>query len=46
MSLDAVSKYLKVLENAGLIKRRVKGRTHLCIFNAQHLKDVEKWKEL
>ena len=28
MSLNGVSKHLKVLEKAGLIRRRVEGRTH------------------
>ncbi len=43
MSLNAVSKHLKVLEKADLIKRRVQGRVHLCSFNGERLKDVEKW---
>ncbi|MFV1998100.1 MAG: ArsR/SmtB family transcription factor [Acidiferrobacterales bacterium] len=43
MSLNAVSKHLKVLEKADLIKRRVQGRTHLCSFNGPRLKEVEKW---
>ncbi len=30
MSLAAASKHIKVLESAGLIRREVKGRTHLC----------------
>jgi DNA-binding transcriptional ArsR family regulator len=46
MSLNAVSKHLKVLEKADLIKRRVQGRAHLCSFNAERLKEVEKWMEL
>lgn len=43
MSLNAVSKHLKVLEKADLIKRKVQGRVHLCSFNGERLKDVEKW---
>jgi len=46
MSLNAVSKHLKVLEKADLIKRRVQGRTHLCSFNGRRLKEVEKWMGL
>src|SRR5262245_55526596 len=30
MSLAAASKHIKALENAGLIRREVRGRTHLC----------------
>src|SRR5262249_4578087 len=30
ISLAAASKHIKVLENAGLIRREVRGRTHLC----------------
>ena len=46
MSLNAVSKHLKVLEKADLINRRVQGRAHLCSFNGERLKEVEKWMEL
>ena len=30
ISLAAASKHIKALENAGLIRREVKGRTHVC----------------
>ena len=30
ISLAAASKHIKVLENAGLIRREMSGRTHLC----------------
>ena len=30
MSLAAASKHIKALENAGLIHREVRGRTHMC----------------
>jgi len=30
ISLAAASKHIKVLESAGLIRREVRGRTHLC----------------
>ncbi|OJV96744.1 MAG: hypothetical protein BGO43_00535 [Gammaproteobacteria bacterium 39-13] len=35
MSLNAISKHLKVLEQAGLILREKKGRTHYLTFNHQ-----------
>lgn len=43
VSLNAISKHIKVLEKAGLIKREIKGRTHFCQINANRLKDIEKW---
>src|SRR5258706_4304095 len=45
VSLNAVSKHLKVLESAQLIKRRVDGRVHLCSFNAERLKEIDRWLE-
>jgi DNA-binding transcriptional ArsR family regulator len=30
MSLAAASKHIRVLENAGLVRRQVRGRTHWC----------------
>lgn len=43
MSLNAVSKHIKVLEGAGLIQRTVKGRVHLCTADASKLKAAENW---
>jgi len=43
MSLNAVSKHIKVLERAGLIQRTVQGRVHLCTADANKLKAAEKW---
>lgn len=40
MSLNAISKHLKVLERAGLIKREKKGRIHYLTFNNQPLEDA------
>ena len=37
ISLNAISKHLKVLEKAGLVKRRKKGREYYFIFNPQAL---------
>ena len=45
MSLNAVSKHLKVLESAELIDRQVNGRVHLCSFNAERLKEIDHWME-
>ncbi len=43
LSLNAVSKHLKVLEKAGLIERQVRGREHYCYINPQPLESVTNW---
>ena len=43
MSLNAVSKHLKVLEQAELIHREKQGRDHIIEFNAKPLKQVAGW---
>jgi DNA-binding transcriptional ArsR family regulator len=43
MSLNAVSKHLKVLEAAGLIHREKQGRDHVIEFRAKPLKQVAGW---
>jgi len=43
MSLPAVSKHIRILESAGLIDRRVEGRTHHLTINAHPLQDATKW---
>lgn len=53
VSLNAISKHLKVLEKAGLVKRVKKGQEHYFVFNSQSLKEAnavlfqleEDWKE-
>ena len=42
MSLNAVSKHLKVLESAGLLRRERDGRVHRCSANFEPLGEVEK----
>lgn len=47
MSLNAISKHLKVLEKAGLVNRRTIGRTHLIEANLEKIGLIEDWfKEL
>ena len=47
MSLNAVSKHIKVLEKAGLVTRRTIGRTHWIEPKIEQVRLVEKWfKEL
>jgi DNA-binding transcriptional ArsR family regulator len=43
MSLPAVSRHLKVLEQARLVRRAVDGRVHHCSLQAAPLQDVEHW---
>ena len=45
MSLNAVSKHIKVLENAGLVKRRKTGRTHWIEADLQRMDMVKNWFE-
>lgn len=40
MSLAAVSKHIKVLERASLVRQTRSGRTHRCEFNPDPLKDA------
>src|ERR1700712_5112846 len=40
MSLNAISKHLKVLENAGLIRRAKVGRDHVIAFDPAPLKEI------
>jgi DNA-binding transcriptional ArsR family regulator len=43
MSLNAVSKHLKVLESAGLIDRERQGRDHVIRFRGEPLRLVSEW---
>lgn len=45
MSFPAVSKHIRVLERANLVRRRVVGRTHICRINPAPLKDLAAWTE-
>jgi DNA-binding transcriptional ArsR family regulator len=43
ISLNAVSKHLKVLEKANLISRNIEGRVHLCEANPEELESASSW---
>jgi DNA-binding transcriptional ArsR family regulator len=43
MSLAAVSKHLIVLEKAGLVKRRRKGRVHSLALEAKPMQEAQAW---
>ena len=46
VSKPAVTKHLKVLEDAGLVSRRVMGRTHVLRLDPRSLREVSDWLEL
>src|SRR5215207_6597308 len=43
ISLQAASKHIKVLEQAGLLRREVRGRTHLCWLEPGPLASAHEW---
>jgi DNA-binding transcriptional ArsR family regulator len=45
ISLTAVSKHIRVLERAGLVRRRRRWREHLVSFNPAPLDEVSAWIE-
>ena len=45
MSLPAVSKHLRVLENAGLVRRRRRGRVHQLQLEAAPMQPAQAWIE-
>src|SRR6059036_124277 len=45
ISFNAVSKHLKVLERAGLVRRRVRGREHWLRLRPDPLREATRWLE-
>jgi DNA-binding transcriptional ArsR family regulator len=43
MSLNAVSKHIRVLEASGVIERHKKGRDHILSINTRSLDEVDGW---
>jgi DNA-binding transcriptional ArsR family regulator len=43
ISLNSVSKHIKMLERAGLVNRTVSGRDHVLSLNAAPLQDAAAW---
>ncbi|CUA87814.1 helix-turn-helix transcriptional regulator [Chelatococcus daeguensis] len=43
ISLAAASKHIKALENAGLIRREIRGRTHVCRLDPGPLASAHHW---
>jgi len=45
MTLVAVSKHVRVLERAGLVKRTIDGRVHRCTLSAHRMREANAWLE-
>jgi DNA-binding transcriptional ArsR family regulator len=45
ISLNSVSKHIRLLERAGLVRRQVRGREHFLSFNAEPLDEAARWIE-
>ena len=43
MSFAGISKHVKVLEEAGLVRREVRGRTHICRLEARPMASADQW---
>jgi len=43
MSFAGASKHVKVLEEAGLVRREVRGRTHICTLEAGPMASADQW---
>jgi DNA-binding transcriptional ArsR family regulator len=43
MTFAGASKHVKVLEGAGLVRRSVEGRTHVCRLEAEPLAKADEW---
>ena len=43
MSFTAASKHVRVLEHAGLVKRRIEGRAHVLKLEPKAMKTAERW---
>jgi DNA-binding transcriptional ArsR family regulator len=45
LSKPAISKHLKVLEESGLLRRRIEGRTHRLLLDPRPLDEATRWIE-
>jgi len=45
MSLAGASKHVRVLERAGIVRRRVSGRSHYCRIAGEPLREASGWLE-
>jgi DNA-binding transcriptional ArsR family regulator len=45
ISLNSISKHIRMLERAGLVRREVSGRDHVLSLNAEPLSEAARWIE-
>jgi DNA-binding transcriptional ArsR family regulator len=45
ISLNSISKHIRMLERAGLVRRTVSGREHVLSLNAEPLSEAAEWIE-
>ena len=45
VSLNAISKHIIVLQQAGLVRQEIRGRDRICSLNAQPLREASLWIE-
>ena len=45
VSAPAISKHMRILEDAGLLSRRKPGREHRCRLEAKRMQEAERWLE-
>lgn len=45
VSAPAITKHMRILEEAGLLSRRKEGRQHRCKLEARRMKEMEDWIE-
>ena len=45
ISLNSVSKHIRILERAGLVRRRVSGRDHFLTLDSAPLDDASEWMQ-
>lgn len=43
MSFAGASKHVRVLERAGLVRRRIAGRVHYCRLEASRMREAQEW---
>ncbi len=45
VSAPAITKHMRILEEAGLLSRRKQGRQHRCRLEAKRMQEAERWLE-
>jgi len=45
VSAPAITKHMKILEEAGLLSRKKRGREHRCKLEAERMAEAERWIE-